>query len=498
MKNLLRFFLILNLLSLTLNANAQSRSTESLVEFRAGNYERAIQICRSEISENSSNLEAHVVICWSFLRLNRYEEALRYARAGRALHRFDIRIIEILGEIHYYQGLNNEALQYFQEYISLIPEGQRIEMIYYYIGEIYIRQGKFRHADIALTTAVYWVPGNAAWWVRLAYARENTGDLTSALAAYDRALSLNSQLTDAQRGIDRIRQSMGIAPTPIPVATVVSAPPAPVAAPAAPVVDTTPRPALTGSVSINVSAAPRVGDSITAIYTGNGSGTATWQWLSDDVAVAGESGSSYIVRPDDTGKPLKARVSYSNQTGNITSTATRNATILNITGTVTINITSPRAGESITATYTGNGSGTATWQWLANDNAIIGAVDSTYTVDTANVGRTLKARVTYSNQNGSITSMATRSVAKANLTGIINISNTTPQVGDIIFATYSEGNGTGASSWQWLANGRTIRGATNSAYAVTSSEVGRRISARVTYADQNNSITSNETEAVIR
>jgi predicted Zn-dependent protease len=77
------------------------------------------------------------------------------------------------------------------------------------MGEIYIRQGKYRHADIALSTAVHWVPGNAAWWTRLAFARENAGDLTEAVAAYERALALNSQLPDARRGLDRARQSLG-------------------------------------------------------------------------------------------------------------------------------------------------------------------------------------------------------------------------------------------------------------------------------------------------
>jgi predicted Zn-dependent protease len=202
-------FLVSFLLITVFNAAAQNRPPDALAEYRANNFERAVQICRDEINENPNNIESHVVICWSLIRLNRYEEALRYARSGRAIHRFDIRITEILGEVHYYQGLNNEALQYFQEYVSLAPEGQRIEMVYYFMGEIYIRQGRFRYADIALTTAVHWVPGNAAWWVRLAYARENAGDLSSALEAYERALSLNSQLTDAQRGIDRIKRTMG-------------------------------------------------------------------------------------------------------------------------------------------------------------------------------------------------------------------------------------------------------------------------------------------------
>lgn len=181
---------------------------DALAEYRNRNYERAVQICQDEIAANPNNLESHVVICWSLLRLNRYEDALRYARAGRALHRFDVRITQILGEVNYYMGLNNEALRYFQEYASLTPEGQRIDSAYYYMGEIFIRQGKFRHADIALTTAVHWVPGNSAWWARLAYTRENAGDLNSAIEAYEQALALNSQAVDAQRGLERIRQAM--------------------------------------------------------------------------------------------------------------------------------------------------------------------------------------------------------------------------------------------------------------------------------------------------
>jgi tetratricopeptide (TPR) repeat protein len=194
--------------SISYTVNAQMQTPDALAEYRAGNYDRAIQICRDELSINPGNLESHVVICWSLVRLNRYEEAMRYARAGRSISRFDVRITEILGEISFYQGLNNEALQYFQEYVSMTAEGQRIEMVYYFMGEIFIRQGRFRHADIALTTAVHWVPGNAAWWVRLAYARENAGELNNALEAYEKALALNPQLTDAQRGIDRTKRAI--------------------------------------------------------------------------------------------------------------------------------------------------------------------------------------------------------------------------------------------------------------------------------------------------
>jgi tetratricopeptide (TPR) repeat protein len=186
---------------------AQERP-DALQQYRDGNYERSVAICKNEIAENPANIESHVVICWSLVRLGRYAEALPYARAGRNINRYDVRIAEVLGEICFYMGQNSEALQYFQEYINLAPEGARIETVYYLLGEIYIRLGRFRHADIALTTAVYRVPGNAAWWTRLAYARENAGDLREAVNAYERALSLDSRLSDATRGLERVRQAM--------------------------------------------------------------------------------------------------------------------------------------------------------------------------------------------------------------------------------------------------------------------------------------------------
>jgi tetratricopeptide (TPR) repeat protein len=181
---------------------------DALFEYRNNNFERAVEICKNEIAASPNNIESHVVICWSLIRLGRYSEALDYARAGRNINRYDVRITESLGESCYYLGRNNEALQYFQEYINMAPEGARIETVYYFLGEIYIRLGRFRHADIALSTAVYRYPGNAVWWTRLAYAQENAGDFYEAATSYERALSLNSQLNDARRGLERVRQAL--------------------------------------------------------------------------------------------------------------------------------------------------------------------------------------------------------------------------------------------------------------------------------------------------
>ena len=180
---------------------------DALMEYRNGNYERAVELCKEVISGNPKEMEAHVILCWSLIALRRYEEARDFALAGQNLSRYDPRIIGALGEIYYFQGHNNEALRYFQEYVALAPQGSRIHTVYYYIGELFIRLGKFHHADIALSTAVYYQPGNAEWWTRLAYARERADDTQQAVIAYEKALALDPRFSDARRGLERMRQN---------------------------------------------------------------------------------------------------------------------------------------------------------------------------------------------------------------------------------------------------------------------------------------------------
>ncbi|MDR0556937.1 MAG: tetratricopeptide repeat protein [Treponema sp.] len=187
--------------------NSQTKP-DAVVEYRTGNYEKAVSICQEELAGNANNIDAHVVAAWSLIRLGRYEEAYTYATAGRNVSRYDPRIIEILGETNYYQGRNQDALRYFQEYVNYAPEGASIDQVYFFMGELYIRLGKFRSADIALTTAVHWQPKNAEWLARLAYARESAGDYANAISAYEKALSINPQLTDARRGFERARKAL--------------------------------------------------------------------------------------------------------------------------------------------------------------------------------------------------------------------------------------------------------------------------------------------------
>jgi len=83
-----------------------------------------------------------------------------------------------------------------------------------------------------------------------------------------------------------------------------------------------------------------------------------------------------------------------------------------LTGSVSIDNTSPHVDDTLTATYSnGNGSGDPHWQWLRDDSPIPGANSSTYKVVQADIGHVLAIQVSFANQKLSVKSTATVAVA---------------------------------------------------------------------------------------
>jgi tetratricopeptide (TPR) repeat protein len=187
---------------------AQERP-DALAMYRQGEYEKAISVCLNELEASPRNMNSFTVLGWSLIALKRYQDALDYGMQGLDISRYDHRVVEIVAEANFYLGNNLESLKYFEEYTVLAPTGDRIGIVYFFMGEIFIRIGEYSHADIAFSTAVYHRPNIARWWARLGYAREMAEDFIFAMEAYDQALKLNPSLSDALRGKERAAAKMG-------------------------------------------------------------------------------------------------------------------------------------------------------------------------------------------------------------------------------------------------------------------------------------------------
>ena len=170
-----------------------------------------------------------------------------------------------------------------------------------------------------------------------------------------------------------------------------------------------------------ISGTAQVGETLTAsadeIADADGLENATfaYQWLSNDgtsdTDIEGATDSTYELVAADEGKNIKVRVTFTDDGGTEETLVSEATDAVNTapTGLPTISGTA-QVGETLTASADeiadadGLENATFAYQWLSNngtsDADIDDATKSTYTVVAADVGKTLKVRVTFTDDGG--------------------------------------------------------------------------------------------------
>ena len=125
------------------------------------------------------------------------------------------------------------------------------------------------------------------------------------------------------------------------------------------------------------------------------------------------------------------------------------------------------------------------YQWLANGKPIKRATGSTYVVGTKDVGKRITVRVA-GIKSGYFTEVETSTATDVVLSGFPFTSTEVPTIsgdavlGQTLTATVADWDPIPTSySYQWLANGKPIKRATESTYVVGKKDVGKRITVRV-------------------
>jgi hypothetical protein len=250
------------------------------------------------------------------------------------------------------------------------------------------------------------------------------------------------------------------------------------------------------------------------ISDADGLGVFSYQWLRNGGAIPGGTGSAYTLVNADVGSQISVRVSYTDGRGtNESVTSAQTAVVANVNDApVGLPAISGVATEdqTLTADTSGlsdaDGLGAVTYQWLRNGGTLSGATTSTYALGDADVGSQMSVQVSYIDGHGtleSVTSAQTGPVANVNdaPVGLPTITGTAieDQVLTADTTGISDVDGLGTFSTQWLRDGGAIAGANGSTYTLTDSDVGTRISLRVSYTDAqgtNESVTSVQTPAV--
>ena len=278
----------------------------------------------------------------------------------------------------------------------------------------------------------------------------------------------------------------------------------------------------------------QVGETLTALTNGitdaDGLTNPTYshQWIRSDngtdANITGQTDSTYTLVAADVGKTIKVRVSFTDDAENeesLTSAATAAVTAKannpatgapTISGTAQVDQTLT-AGTSDIADSDGLTNVSYSYQWIRSDGGtdtdIVGETDSTYTLVSTDQGKTIKVKVTFTDDadnQESLTSAATATVvAKPNTapTGLPTISGTA-RVDETLTADTSDiadddGLTDPTFTYQWVAGGADISGATSYTYFLTSSEQGQTIQVQVSFtddADNQERLTSVATAAI--
>jgi hypothetical protein len=177
-------------------------------------------------------------------------------------------------------------------------------------------------------------------------------------------------------------------------------------------------------------------------------------------------------------------------------------------GSATI-IGTARVGEILTAvagSVAGSPTPKGTYQWKRAGAAITGETSSTYTVVSADVGKTLSVTITETNGVGtpaSKTSSATSAVIPVDSAATIDsvIITGIAKVGKVLSASPVNvaGYPTATTTYQWLLDGQNIQSATGSSYTVALADLGHviTVTATATNAGGHQTVTSTPTSAVL-
>ncbi|GGA79080.1 hypothetical protein GCM10011369_21310 [Neiella marina] len=249
-----------------------------------------------------------------------------------------------------------------------------------------------------------------------------------------------------------------------------------------------------GSASLSGDA--RVGETLSVSITdkdGVKSGTDVYTWMADGATIAGATASAYVLTEAEAGKQIRVTVAYSDERNNKeeTRTQTSEPVIGNEDGVLTLTGVA-ETGATLTATLAdGNGidPSAVVYSWLADGAVIDGATESSYAIADTDVGKTITAKADYTDRDGfseSVLSATTDPVKVANTPGMVSIDKQAPIVDDVLTATVADDNGTEgvAISYQWLADGVAIDGATSPTFSVTSAQLDKALSVQATYTDQ--------------
>jgi peptidoglycan/xylan/chitin deacetylase (PgdA/CDA1 family) len=221
---------------------------------------------------------------------------------------------------------------------------------------------------------------------------------------------------------------------------------------------------------------------------GPGTVTLAYQWLRNNVAIAGATSASYTLVGADAGQLISLRI-IGTETGYNPAWATSGASATIMPGDLTTDVPTisgtAKVGVAATANPGGWGPNTVdfAYQWMLNGIAIAGATSASYTPVGSDSGGTLTVAVTGTElgyTTATTTSAPTLPIARGDLVAPAPTITGDLKVGSTLTAVPGTWGPAGtALSYQWLQDGNPIVGAMSSTYTPVPSDANAVITVAV-------------------
>lgn len=255
-------------------------------------------------------------------------------------------------------------------------------------------------------------------------------------------------------------------------------------------------PGTLGIGPVSVSGTPSVGSTLTAVHRKLGPDRYTcpsavehhYAWLRDGKPIPGSYKRTYVPVPEDAGHLISAYVSttaYSHVSEQATSKPVRIMGMLEVGGPTISGAAG--IGSVFTAAPGRWTPGTGfTYQWLRNGTPIAKATSRTYVSTKSDLNQILQVRVTGSKANYTPETRVSHAVRP--VTGKLAFGSTpviagTARVGSKLAPEFAfDWQPKPTLTYQWLRNGKAIKGATSRTYTPVVADLAQKVSVRVTAA----------------
>jgi Ca2+-binding RTX toxin-like protein len=228
----------------------------------------------------------------------------------------------------------------------------------------------------------------------------------------------------------------------------------------------------------------------------DGMGTVQYRWYADQLLIGGAFGVELPLTPDLVGKSIAAEVYYTDnrnceeqiRSKDSAAVANRNDAP---TGSVFISGVATQ-GQTLTAfnnLQDVDGLGVISYQWSANGKALAGATSDKLLLTETQVGQLISVTASYIDLFG-----AAEAVVGSLPAPVANLNDMpggkVSLVGDMLVgqklqlnSSITDADGLGSLSYQWKVADADILGATQNSFQITNNELGKQITAQVSYID---------------